>query len=139
MDHWEREELHSATFGMRKQVDQMLDVLAEQRARLDEIQQQLVTAQYTASSSDGLVEVTVDSAGVPTEVRFTKGALRNTVDQLGRSTTEAAREAARRAQEQVRQLVTPIAAAADVLPDLPDLMPGAPSLRGSRDGQGDSG
>ncbi|WP_329411851.1 YbaB/EbfC family nucleoid-associated protein [Nocardia vinacea] len=133
MDRWEREGLRSANFGVRNQVDHILDALAEQRAQLAEIQQQLDAARYTATSADGLVEVTVDNSGVLTDVRFTANAMRGTAEQLGRSVTEAGRAAAERAHEQTKQLLAPIAAAADAMPDLPDLVPDAPSLREPRE------
>ncbi|MFQ6394932.1 YbaB/EbfC family nucleoid-associated protein [Nocardia sp. KC 131] len=129
MDRWEREGLRSANFGMRNQVDHILDTLAEQRARLCEVQQQLDTVRCTATSTDGLVEVTVDSAGALTDVRFTQDALRSTVEQLGRSVTEAGRAAVRRAHEQTKEIIAPVAAVADAMPDLADLVTGAPSLR----------
>ncbi|MGY4098713.1 YbaB/EbfC family nucleoid-associated protein [Nocardia sp. R16R-3T] len=129
MDRWEREGLRSANFGIRNQVDHILDALAEQRAQLAEVRRQLDAARYSATSPDGLVEVTVDTAGILADVRFTAAAMRSTTEQLGRSVTEAGRAAARRAQEQTRQMLAPVAAAADAIPDLPDLIPGAPSLR----------
>ncbi|WP_067698993.1 YbaB/EbfC family nucleoid-associated protein [Nocardia jejuensis] len=138
MDRWEQEGLHSANFGMRNQVDHILDALAEQQARLTEVQQRLDAARITVASADGLVEVTVDSAGVLTDVTFTAAALRGTAEQLGKSTLETGREAARRAQEQTREILAPVAEAGAAMPDLSDLVPGAPSLRDGLDTAGES-
>ncbi|MFJ1460650.1 YbaB/EbfC family nucleoid-associated protein [Nocardia sp. N2S4-5] len=126
MERWEQDALRSANYGMRNQVDHMLDLLADQRTQLAAVQQQLDTARFTATSPDGSVEVTVDASGVLTDVRFSENALRGTAEQLSTSVTETGRAAARQAQEQTRQLLTPLA---DAMPDLPDLVPGAPSLR----------
>lgn len=133
MDRWEREGLRSANFGMRNQVEQILDALAEQRERRADVQRQLDAARSTATSADGLVEVTVDSTGVLIDVRFAADAQRSTPAQLGRSVTEAGREAARRVRERTEQILAPVVAAADAMPDLPDLVPGAPSLREPRE------
>ncbi|WP_433202733.1 YbaB/EbfC family nucleoid-associated protein [Nocardia sp. CA-107356] len=129
MDRWEREGLRSANFGIRNQVENILDALAEQRAHQAEVQRKLDTARCTATSADGLVEVTVDNSGVLIDVRFTADAARSTAEQLGRSVTEAGREAARRMREQTTQTLAPVAAAVHAMPDLPDLVLGAPSLR----------
>ena len=133
MDRWEREGLRSANNGMRNQVDHILNQLDEQRALLSEVQEKLDAARCTAKSADGLVEVTTDSGGVVTDVQFTTEAVRSTPQQLGRSVTEAAREAARLAREQTREIMAPVTAAADAMPDLSDLVPGAPSLRESHE------
>ncbi|WP_433710549.1 YbaB/EbfC family nucleoid-associated protein [Nocardia sp. CA-084685] len=130
MDHWEREGLRAANFGIRNQVENILDALAEQRAHQAEAKRKLDTARCSASSSDGLVEVTVDNSGVLIDVRFTANAAHSTAEQLGRSVTEAGREAARRMREQAAQILDPVAAGVRTMPDLPDLVLGAPSLRG---------
>lgn len=129
MDRWEREGLRSANFGMRNQVEDILDALAEQRTHRAELQRKLDTARCTATSADGLVEATVDNSGVLINVRFTKDAARSTAEKLGRSVTEAGREAARRMREQTTQILSPVAAAVHAMPDLPDLVLGASSLR----------
>ncbi|MFE9328018.1 YbaB/EbfC family nucleoid-associated protein [Nocardia sp. NPDC052278] len=129
MDRWEREGLRSANFGIRNQVENILGVLTEQQAHRAEVQRKLDTARCTIPSADGLVEVTVDNSGVLIDVRFTADAAHSTAEQLGRSVTEAGREAARRVREQATQILAPVAAAIHDLPDLPDLVLGAPSLR----------
>ncbi|MBF6172120.1 YbaB/EbfC family nucleoid-associated protein [Nocardia blacklockiae] len=128
MEIWEQDALRSANYGMRNQVDRMLDLLAEQQSRVAEVRQQIEAARHSAKSADGSVEVTVDSSGVLVEVQIADAALRGTAEQLGRSVAEAGRAAARQAQEQTRQLLAPFA---EEMPDLPDLVPGAPSLRES--------
>jgi DNA-binding protein YbaB len=129
MDDWEREGLRSANFGMRNQVDHLLDQLDEQRACLAVAQEKLDAARCTAKSADGLVEVTTDASGVVTDVQFSVEAVRSTPEQLGRSVTEAARSAALLARQQTVEIMAPLTAVTDAMPDLPDLVPGAPSLR----------
>ncbi|WP_062988145.1 YbaB/EbfC family nucleoid-associated protein [Nocardia anaemiae] len=129
MDRWEREGLRSANFGIRNQVENILDALGEQRAHRAELQRKLDTARCEATSADGLVQVTVDNSGVLIDVRFTKDAAHSTAEQLGRSVTEAGREAARRMREQTTQILAPVATAVHAMPDLPDLVLGASSLR----------
>ncbi|WP_406235152.1 YbaB/EbfC family nucleoid-associated protein [Nocardia sp. NBC_01009] len=132
MEQWECDGLRSSNFGMRNQVDFILDALAEQQAQVTEVYEQLAAVRATASSADGLVTVTVDGGGVLTDVQFAQEALRSTPEKLGRSVTEAGQEAARLANEQNAAITAPIAAGADAMPDLPDLVPGAPSLRDVR-------
>ncbi|WP_330257101.1 YbaB/EbfC family nucleoid-associated protein [Nocardia sp. NBC_00565] len=129
MESWELDGLRSANYGMRNQVDHIMDALAEQRTQIAAVQEQLTTVRATATSSDGLVEVTVDSGGVLTEVKFGPKALQAKPEDLGRSVTEAGQAAARLAQQRNAEIIAPIAAATDAMPDLPDLVPGAPSLR----------
>ncbi|WP_328404717.1 YbaB/EbfC family nucleoid-associated protein [Nocardia sp. NBC_00403] len=131
MEQWERDGLRSANFGMCNQVEHILDTLAKQRAQVSEVYEQLAAVRASACSADGLVTVTVDGAGVLTDVRFAQEAFRSTPEKLGKSVTEAGREAARLATEQNEAITAPIAAGADAMPDLPDLVPGAPSLRDS--------
>lgn len=129
MDRWERDGLRSANSGIRNQVDHILDALAEQRPHVAELRDKLSAVRCTAESADKLVEVTVDAAGVIVDVRFAPTALRGTPEQLGRSVTEAGRQAARLARERHAAIIAPLVAEADAIPDLPDLVPGAPSLR----------
>lgn len=112
-----------------------MDALAEQRTRIAAAQEQLCTVRVTATSSDGLVEVTVDSGGVLTEVKFGPKASQAKPEDLGRSVTEAGQAAARLTQQRNEAIMAPIATATDAMPDL---VPGAPSLReGVRDREQD--
>ncbi|MFE7798462.1 YbaB/EbfC family nucleoid-associated protein [Nocardia sp. NPDC057440] len=133
MDQWERDGLRSTNSGIRNQVERILDTLTEQQAQLARAYEQLAAVRASASSADGLVTVTVDGAGVLTDVWFAQQAFRSTRETLGRSVTEATREAARLANIQNEAITAPLAAGADAMPDLPDLLPGAPSLRDRRE------
>ncbi|MGY1948874.1 YbaB/EbfC family nucleoid-associated protein [Nocardia asiatica] len=129
MDRWERDGLRATNSGIRNQVDHILDALAEQRTHLRQVRERLSAVRCTAESADKLVGVTVDTAGVPVDVRFAPAALRRTPEQLGRAVTEACQEAARLAREQHAAIIAVITDDAEAIPDLPDLVPGAPSLR----------
>jgi DNA-binding protein YbaB len=133
MEQWERESLRSANNGMRNQIDYIMDVYEKQQVRLAEIRSQLDALRARASSSDQLVEVTVDGAGVVTDVQLTAQAMRAKPEQVGRAIVEAAQAAARSARSKHDALIAPIVDVAELMPDLPDLVPGAPSWRDIRE------
>ncbi|GAA5043379.1 YbaB/EbfC family nucleoid-associated protein [Nocardia callitridis] len=137
MDQWERDGLLSANYGMRNQVDHIMDGVAEQRDQLAAVHAALAEVRATASSSDAAVTVTVDGSGILTGVEFAPKALQRKPEELAKSVTEAGQAAARAARERTESIIAPIAALTDALPDLPDLVPGAPSLRHEPDRCGD--
>ncbi|WP_280417058.1 YbaB/EbfC family nucleoid-associated protein [Nocardia carnea] len=144
MDRPSPEDPRSAHSELARLVDTLLDGFGEQPADLPDAAAQLTGARSSASSADRLVEVTVDAYGIVLEVRLSPQAYQvSSPEQLGRSVTEAARSAALAAQRRRAEIVAPITGTGGDLPDLPDLFPGAPSLRGIRDiiesaGPGDS-
>lgn len=116
--------------GLRKQFHYIMDRFDEQRAQLADVHEQLAAARSHATSSDGLVEVSTNSAGMVVEVRLAANTFEQTTPEtLARSFTEAAGKAAALAQQHTAEIIAPITAAAEAMPDLPDLIPGAPSLR----------
>ncbi|NUS91718.1 MAG: YbaB/EbfC family nucleoid-associated protein [Nocardia sp.] len=127
MDRWRREALRSANSGLRTQIEGLLDTYEQQNPQLVEILRQLKNLRVQAYSPDGSVAVTVDTGGVLTDLMLTPAALRKTPEQLATTILDAVREAARSAQEQHRLLISPAAEAAAV-PDLPDILPEAPSV-----------
>lgn len=128
MDRWEREGLRSANNGMRNQLEHLLDSFERQQGRLADVFRELENARTQASSPDQSVEVTVDAAGVLTDLRLTAAAMRQTPEQLSRAIVEVTLAAAHRAKQQAEALAAPIDDDLDDLPDLPDISPGAPSL-----------
>ncbi|MGQ4617956.1 YbaB/EbfC family nucleoid-associated protein [Nocardia sp. R7R-8] len=128
MDRWEREGLRSANNGMRNQLEHLLDSFERQQSRLSDVFRELENARTQASSPDQSVEVTVDAAGVLTDLRLTAAAMRRTPEQLSRAIVDATRTAAHRAQQQAEALAAPVDDDLDDLPDLPDISQGAPSL-----------
>ncbi|WP_280234879.1 YbaB/EbfC family nucleoid-associated protein [Nocardia cyriacigeorgica] len=126
----DREAMRSRNDALRTQVGDMLETFERQRHELAAAQQRIANAQVTAWSSDNLVRVTSNAAGIPLEVHIEPDAFKRTnPERLGRSITEAVQAAAREGVQVSQQAFAPIEAAADELPDLPDLVPGAPSIR----------
>ncbi|MFE3442410.1 YbaB/EbfC family nucleoid-associated protein [Nocardia sp. NPDC059180] len=126
----DREAMRSRNDALRAQVGDMLETFERQRQDLAAAQQRIATAQVTAWSSDNLVRVTSNAAGIPLDVHIEPEAFkRSNPERLGRSITEAVQAAAREGVQVSQQAFAPIEAAADGMPDLPDLVPGAPSIR----------
>ncbi|ONM46611.1 YbaB/EbfC family nucleoid-associated protein [Nocardia donostiensis] len=134
MDQQRREELLSVNSALLNQVHDMMDTFAQQQTRLGEVREQLDELRVQATSSDQAVTVTVDAVGSVVEVRITPAAMRSTAEQLGQLVTGVAQEAARSAKQQADALLEPLT---EGMPDLPDIVPGAPSLRAGRAPQED--
>ncbi|MEV5649867.1 YbaB/EbfC family nucleoid-associated protein [Nocardia sp. NPDC052254] len=113
----------------RMEINSLLDAYDDQMRSVAQIRDQLHTLRIQARSVDGTIEATVDSAGVVTEIQLKPAALRNKPDKLAQMLTEVIREAATHAERYAAQTVEPLNEIVGRLPDLPDLLPGAPSLR----------
>lgn len=113
----------------RMEINNMLDVYEEQKASLAEIRAHLDSVRIHASSVDDTVAVSVDSAGIVTEITLQPAAMRAKPDELARKLTEVIREAAAHAGKYTAEKIAPVTDIVGALPDLPDLLPGAPSLR----------
>ncbi|BCK56991.1 YbaB/EbfC family nucleoid-associated protein [Nocardia wallacei] len=134
MDRPDFDALSSANNEMKKLVDSLLDGLDQQRADLPGVCERLSQSRTSAWSSDKLVQVTVDAYGIVVDVQLTANAFQaGPPARLARSITEAARAAAEAAQHRRAEILAPITDTAGALPDLPDLFPGAPSLREVRE------
>ncbi|GAA5058355.1 YbaB/EbfC family nucleoid-associated protein [Nocardia callitridis] len=130
MNDAEQSELRARNNALRDQVDSMLSAFDEQRRELTEAQGQLAAATGEAWSSDNLVRVVCNVAGIPLEVQLDEGAFkRSTPQKLGRSIAEAAQAAAAIAARKSAELFAPVNNLADEIPDLSDLIPGAPSIK----------
>ena len=124
------DELRARNDILREQVDSMLAAFDQQRRELADAQSRLTSTTGEAWSSDNLVRVVSNVAGVPLEVHLAPEAFkRSTPEKLGRSIAEAAQAAARTAAEKSRQALAPIEEIAGTLPDLSDLVPGAPGIK----------
>ncbi|MFI5716676.1 YbaB/EbfC family nucleoid-associated protein [Nocardia sp. NPDC051750] len=111
-------------------MDELLVTFERQRAEMAEVQQRLAATTVTVWSSDNLVRVDANTAGIPVDVHLTAEAFkRSTPDKLGRSILEAVQNAARQAGELSQQAWAPVAALAGEVPDLPDIAPGMPSIK----------
>ncbi|WP_067646840.1 YbaB/EbfC family nucleoid-associated protein [Nocardia harenae] len=110
--------------ALRAQVESMLESYEQQRSALVAAQQHALEP-VTVWSPDNLVRVTATVAGV-VEVHLEPEAFkRSTPASLGPVITAALREAASRAAAQQAEALAPFTELP--LPDLPDLVPGAPS------------
>lgn len=108
----------------------MLSALERQQQHMLDASERVSTISARSWSADGLVRVTVNAAGIPTEVHLDPESFkRSRPDRLGVSMAQAAQAAARQAALLVQEAIAPIQQIAGQLPDLPDLVPGAPSLR----------
>ncbi|MEU8897981.1 YbaB/EbfC family nucleoid-associated protein [Nocardia sp. NPDC048505] len=126
----EREALRARNDALRGEVDSLLATFAEQQREFAAAQARLATATVTAWSSDNLIRVTANSAGVPLEVHVDPEAFkRSTPQKLGLAITEATQAAARLAGEEAQRAFGSIEQLGADIPDLPDLVPGAPSIK----------
>ncbi|MEV3960234.1 YbaB/EbfC family nucleoid-associated protein [Nocardia sp. NPDC050193] len=128
MDQREYDDYRSANDSIRNRIADMCDALDEQRAQVPEAFAELARTRIEARSADGLMRVTVDGRGTVTAIELDPAALSFGAGKLSRLLTEVARAAAREAEERSREIATPLLAAGETIPDLPDLVPGAPSL-----------
>lgn len=126
----EREARLAQNAALRAEVDDLLATFERQRRDFAEAQARVAAATVTAWSADRLIRVTANSAGVPTEVHVEADAFkRSTPETLGRSITEATRAAAALAGEEARRAFASVESVGVDIPDLPDLVPGAPSIK----------
>nr|WP_246461486.1 YbaB/EbfC family nucleoid-associated protein [Nocardia transvalensis] len=99
---------------MQTEVDSMLDAYQRQLADIDSARENLAATTVEGWSSDNLVRVTSNAAGVPVGVYVDPAAFkRSTPEKLGAAITEAAQVAARAAQETIGAALAPVLAAAD--------------------------
>ncbi|WP_328659254.1 YbaB/EbfC family DNA-binding protein [Nocardia salmonicida] len=111
--------------ALRAQIDSMLDTFNAEKSTLLDTQSQAV-ALVSVWSEDGLVRASGTIAGV-SEVHVAADAFkRTTPESLGRSITEAIAELKRQTTQTQQQALAPLSAS---MPDLSDLIPGAPSMK----------
>ncbi|MGM7644005.1 YbaB/EbfC family nucleoid-associated protein [Nocardia sp. JW2] len=111
--------------ALRAQIDSMLEMFASEKSALLGMQARAAEL-VSVWSEDGLVRASGNIAGV-SEVHIEPDAFkRSTPESLGRSVTEALGELARQTARTQEEALSPISAA---MPDLSDLVPGAPSIK----------
>lgn len=122
-----RAQLAARNAAMQEQVSSLLAGLNRQTAALRSAQVQVAGVTSRATSADGLVTVTVNSAGIVTDVQLAPSVFdRSTPDKLARSVVAVAQQAAAGAKQRVDAALAPVRGD---LPDLPDVFPGAPALK----------
>lgn len=114
---------------LRDTLDGLMRELKQRTDGLKDAQAAISAMSGYASSPDGTVTAKVDSTGVLDELELTSRAFeRTTPEQLARTITQVIRKAAGNVREQVQAEMAPLTSDANMV-DLPDLVPGAPSLR----------
>jgi len=124
----DRGHLEARNAAMREQVDQLLDSFQRQTAQLRDAQSTAAATSATVTSKDGLVRATVDASGALTELTFAPSAFeRSTPEALARTVLDVVRRGGARVRQEITELMAPLTGD---MPDLSDLVEGAPSLRG---------
>lgn len=109
MDSSEYDQLRARTEAMQVEVDSMLGAYEHQLRDLAETRDNLAVRTVEGWSSDNLIRVTSNSAGVPVQVWVDPAAFkRSTPDKLGTAMVEAAQAAARAAHAEVGAAMEPI-------------------------------
>ncbi len=129
----ERERLRARNDAMRAEVQALLDDYRAQRDRVLEVQERLSGLSARASSSDGVVTVTVGPRGTLEDLELSPYAYRQLdPHSLASRIVETARRAADEVAQMQQELVSPFVPAgmtdpATGLPDLARLLPSDPS------------
>ena len=122
----DRAALEARNAAMRDKIGDLLDTYHKQTERLQEAQQARSALSARLTSPDGLVEVTVDSSGMMTGLKIAPSAFeRSRPDALSRMILDLTRRGAIQVRQQANDLMKPLT---EGLPDLSDLVAGAPSL-----------
>ncbi|WP_231569567.1 YbaB/EbfC family nucleoid-associated protein [Prescottella defluvii] len=115
---------------LQGQVDALLEGLDRQTEALAAAQGALAQTTAQVQSPDGLVRVTVDSSGSVVAVDLDPSTFtRTTPARLAEVVAATARAATAEVRARIAELMAPVTGAAAGLPDLSDLVAGAPSLR----------
>ncbi|NLU83604.1 YbaB/EbfC family nucleoid-associated protein [Rhodococcus sp. HNM0569] len=124
------EQLRAQNDALERQVGEMLAQLEDQQREFADAQRRVAELRVWGESDDRMVRVQVDATGTVLDVVVAPEATRrSTPELLGSAMTQAARRAADSARTQANDAMASVLAIGDRMPDLPDLVPGAPSLR----------
>lgn len=113
---------------LRRQVDQMMEEVRRRTDDLKEAQARMSALTGEAESNDGVIRARVDMTGNLTELSLTSRAYERTPEQLALEITRVIRKAAAGVRTEVQREASQFTPDEDMI-DLPDLVPGAPSLR----------
>jgi DNA-binding protein YbaB len=124
----DRARLEARNAAMKNQVDSLLEQFEKQTEQLRDAQAAAAETSATVTSPDGLVRATIDSTGSLAQLDFAPSAFeRSTPAALANATLKLVRHGTLQVKQQVADLMAPITQG---LPDLSDLIEGAPSLQG---------
>lgn len=114
---------------LRGQIDSMMEDLHERTRLLALAQEKIALSTARALSADGLVEVVVNASGAVVGVKFSSDACaKSTPKKLGASVLAASTAASADMRRQNAEILKPFTTTTQL--DLPDLITGAPSVRG---------
>ncbi|WP_233611274.1 YbaB/EbfC family nucleoid-associated protein [Amycolatopsis sp. WAC 01376] len=120
--------LEARNAAMKDQVDTLLEQFERQTAQLRDAQEAASQTSATVVSQDGLVRATIDATGTLAKLEIQPNAFeRTTPAQLANTVLTLVRQGSLQVKQQVADLMAPIT---EGLPDLSDLIEGAPSLQG---------
>jgi DNA-binding protein YbaB len=120
--------LEARNAAMKDQVDTLLEQFERQTAQLRDAQEAASQMSATVVSQDGLVRATIDATGTLAKLEIQPNAFERTNPaQLANTVLTLVRQGSLQVKQQVADLMAPIT---EGLPDLSDLIDGAPSLQG---------
>ncbi|OOC05378.1 hypothetical protein B0293_18240 [Amycolatopsis azurea DSM 43854] len=120
--------LEARNAAMKDQVDTLLEQFERQTAQLRDAQEAASQTSATVVSQDGLVRATIDATGTLAKLEIQPNAFERTNPaQLANTVLTLVRQGSLQVKQQVADLMAPIT---EGLPDLSDLIEGAPSLQG---------
>ena len=126
---YSNEDARTRNDAWRAEVDAMQAAVQRQREDLADAQAKAARTVGDARSEDGLVRVVVDMTGTVQLAEIEPEAFRrSTPEALARDFTEAAQAASQAARQSVQEAFASILETSESLPDLSDLVPGAPSI-----------
>jgi DNA-binding protein YbaB len=121
----QRREKEARNTALRHQIDNMLSDLRRRTQELQEKQADAAQKTHEVTSEDGVVTAKVDATGTLQELTLSPKAFeRSTPERLARTITSVIREATGSAAQTLQADFAPLTTA----PELPDIVPGAPSL-----------
>lgn len=106
----------------------LLDAYQEQLRSIAAAQQRRVQLTGTATSRDKTVTVTVNANGVVIETKFSSGVAGLSYQQIAKTVTQVAQDAAADVARQNQQLIAPLTFQQARLPKLSELIEGMPDL-----------
>lgn len=113
---------------MKEMLQGLLQDLDAQRADMATLQQRMASVIGSATSSADLVTAWVNTRGILIQLKFHPEAVERAggLESLGRYITEATQAAAQQAKAKVDEIMAPMKARMDKMPQLSEMFPGLP-------------
>jgi len=124
----DRASLEARNAAMKDRMDTLLEQFERQTAQLRDAQAAAAETSAEVTSPDGLVRATIDASGALAKLEFAPHTFERTNPaQLAQTVQNLVRHGTLQVKQKVADLMAPIT---EGLPDLADLVEGAPSLQG---------